>query len=158
MKDQTTTPAATSTIATPDWRSCSRPVPGLIDTGDIIEAKDASVMIGEYLRLPDTQRQNPDELIFGFSFGLNKIYELLRRIEHYNDTASEKIVALRVYNAMSVRPGHTEPLPDRCIVPVLESGDDVYKVVPLFGDPLIIGGSRPCPNQCGFTFVDLQNV
>lgn len=164
MKNQTQQAeiATIQVAANVDWQDCETARLNLNQVGTLIEKTEAAKYLEQYLEHPYTPARDNKGHIFGFLYGLDKVTEFLQKIEAYNKLSTEKIVALRIYHAISERddtatvpPIKYPPLRDQIIVPVLESGEDLYKVLPISGDDdIILGKSRPCPNQCGVMFID----
>nr|WP_294875252.1 hypothetical protein [uncultured Pedobacter sp.] len=125
----------------------------LINAGKPITEAKARQGITDYLAT--TTGPNDPKNIFGFEYGLNTLRTFMEEIDAYNKNAGEKIVAVRIYHAITIRDNDTTKTPkrDEILVPVLESGNDLYKVAPIVGPPIIVGDTRPCPNQCKFTLL-----
>ena len=148
METQTNTPQALANLDV-----CDTYPQDLINAGNHITEARARESIGYYLSA--STGPNDPEHIFGFEYGLNTLRTFMEKIEAYNKNATEKIVAVRIYHGVSIRPNDASKKPrrDEILMPVLESGNDLYKVAPIFPNDIIVGDTRPCPNQCKFTFI-----
>jgi len=148
METQTNTPETEA-----NYDVCGTHPQDLINAGNPITEERAREGIAYYLA--GTTGPNDPEHIFGFEYGLNTLRNFMGNIDDFNKTASMKIVAVRIYHAVSIRPNDPSKKPkrDEILMPVLENGDDLYKVPPIVGPPIIVGDTRPCPNQCKLTFL-----
>jgi len=148
METQTNSPQVAANLDV-----CETYPQDLINAGNPISEERARESIGYYLAA--TTGPNDPEHIFGFEYGLNTLRTFMGQIDDYNKNAGEKIVAVRIYHAVSIRPNDASKTPkrDEILIPVLESGNDLYKVAPIVGPPIIVGDTRPCPNQCKLTLL-----
>ncbi len=134
----------------------------LLNAGKFITEPQAKASLNAYFQEPGVPPRTDKSHIFGHTFGLNTLKRLFADIESYNlDQENEKdmIKGIRVYYGKCVRNDPDFPvLPkdqkyrDVFFMPVLANGDDIYKVNKLLGKNMIVGGSRPCPNECKQTF------
>lgn len=148
METQTNTPETEA-----NYDVCDTYPEDLINAGNPITEERARESIAYYLA--GTTGPNDPEHVFGFEYGLNTLRAFMEKIEDYNKSATEKIVAVRIYHGVSIRPNDITKTPrrDEILIPVLESGNDLYKVTPIIGPPIIVGDTRPCPNQCKLTLL-----
>ena len=130
----------------------------IADFGKFFGAIEGTQNLAEYFRLTNTSPNDPN-LIFGQLLGLNTFKKLIAKIDAYNNgtPAADQISALRVYNAMSMRPflpapDNTKLLADIIIMPVLANGKDLYTIYQLTDPNLMLGEAMPCPNQCATGF------
>ncbi len=146
--------------------ACQNAKIDLVNAGDIINVEEARLSVLNYLQdapmAPDDKRH-----IYGYTFGLNKLKEFYNKIESYNNDPKNdlKIEGVRIYHGKSIREKPSLPLiegilyKDVVLMPIVEGGDDLYKILPPFkdknGEEIILGESRPCPNQCGSSFIDV---
>lgn len=147
-----------------DWKNCITSVVNLNNAGEFIKKETAQIYLGTYLESIGHDSDTDPDHVFGFLYGLDKVLEFFGKIAKYNQTADgdQKIVAVRIYHAISTRviagsnpPKRSSLLRDAIIVPVLGTGEDLYKIMPFLGDEdIILAESRPCPNQCGVKFID----
>ena len=151
-------------IVNADWKDCITSKVNLNNAGEFIKKETAVAYLGDYLASIGRDSHKDPDHVFGFLYGLDKVLEFCGKIAKYNQTADgdQRIVAVRIYHAISTRviagsvpPERSPLLRDAIIVPVLATGEDLYKIMPLFGDEdIILAESRPCPNQCGVKFID----
>ncbi|WP_131539147.1 hypothetical protein [Pedobacter nototheniae] len=151
--------------------ACDRMAVNLENAGNFISSGTAEAYLKEYFQTERIPDPSDEGLIYGHTFGLNKLKTLLANIDKYNDTAAqnEDIKGIRIYYAYSQRNDADFPLDpkDGCfkdlfILPVKCDGTDFYDVkdeVSLNdksarGEEFILGESRPCPNQCGLTLYE----
>lgn len=134
-----------------------------IDTlaGEIIDVEKAKASLRaykEYMRFMFAD-YNPQRDIYGFSFGLKKIDDLVKGIRKYNKkNPTAPIVGLRVY--MGRAADINTIIPDVMLMPILHTGDNLYDIDPDFesttkanrqvnvDDPGVLNTSVPCPNRC----------
>ncbi|WP_316802945.1 hypothetical protein [Pedobacter nototheniae] len=140
---------------------CSRMPVNLKNAGKFIKQNEAIKSLEAYFvdaRIPDPTAK---EIIFGHTFGLNKVRKLLDNIDEYNnkvDQEEKEIKGIRIYYGYGLRHDpefglepKDGPFRDVFLMPVLASGEDLYGVYRLVEEDLILSESRPCPNQCGLT-------
>lgn len=106
---------------------------------------------------------NPNDptVVSGHILGLDKIRQLLQKIDDYNAAnPALPIDGVRTYQARSVQNinGSPQTVDDIFLMPILSDGTDLYPVYPettaakvtaTGDDGVILGNSRPCPNLCG---------
>lgn len=135
----------------------------LCTAGKFIEQGEAAIRLSAYFKASGTSPKDPHN-IFGHTFGLNNIRTMLYNIDQYNANppAGAKLVkGIRVYLGYSRRDDPDFPMNpvdgsfnDLIFMPVLEDGNDYLQIYELTGTDVILSGSRPCPNECGFCFID----
>jgi hypothetical protein len=135
---------------------CTKMPINLINAGEFINAAAAKESLLAYSMEPNVQPLNDPNHIFGHTFGIQKLREFLLKMDLYNAGEiddEDKIYGVRIYYGKSKRSDPDFPLPDEAlrdvfIMPVKKNGEDLYRVVPLLAENMILSGSRPCPNQC----------
>jgi hypothetical protein len=143
--------------------NCSLMPADLLNAGRFITPDEATLSLRDYLNEPGTPPADAPGHIYGHTFGLQKLRELMLNIDVYNSqqvSDDTRVQGVRMYYGKSARRDPAFPLSppgvkvrDVFMMPVLKDGNDLFKLNPVAGDAdLILGESRPCPNQCGFTF------
>ncbi len=160
MTDENKAPEQTQ-AATADL--CVQMPVNLCDAGEIINIDDAAKSLQRYFALPGTLPQHDPKHVYGHTFGLNRIRQMLFDIDVHNtklQPGEKKIAGLRIYYGVSERHDSDFPVvgfcPDLIFMPVMEDGVDLYTIHSLSGNETVLSGSRPCPNQCGtpLMFID----
>src|SRR6187402_2984007 len=107
---------------------CHLVTTGINDLGTFIKQGEAKQRIADYFKVTHTSPTDPN-LIFGQVLGLNPFKALIAKIDAYNigQSPAEQICAIRIYNAMSLRPYLPSPddktlLADIVVIPVLANG------------------------------------
>jgi len=132
------------------------------DQGDPIDTLKAAKKLAAYKAIRDVDgTYDAKKDIYGFAFGLNTIKELTTAIDKYNAAhPANSITGIRVY--MGISSTSTGPIPDAFLMPVLQSGHNLFDIDPDFGKeklapkemvfdadaPPIVNTSAPCPNRC----------
>jgi hypothetical protein len=134
----------------------------LINAGEFITDIAARRSLNSYFKEPGVPDPEDKSHIYGHTFGLNKFREMLEKIDKHNSEIKDddlRIHGVRVYYGKSKRndPDFVLDPPDGefrdvFFMPVLKSGKDLYTIHKLRDGGIILGSSRPCPNQCGFQF------
>ena len=133
-----------------------------IDEGVFLKYSKAKKYLDDFLN-EDAQPTTSDE-IYGFTFGLKKIKDLMGKIERHNDDENNiPIHGLKFYYAKSVRKNNPKKNRDLIVVPTNINNDDLWPIhvrhlkesdlklstEQLNGDDeIVLCESRPCPNQC----------
>lgn len=137
---------------------CLKMPDNLINAGKFLGVGAATASLQEYFREPGVPPSTDEDHIYGHTFGLSKLREFLYKIDIYNASKvddNERIYGFRVYYGKCKRDDPDFPMDpiddlyrDVFFMPVVKSGEDLYKLHPLIDPELILGSSRPCPNQC----------
>ncbi len=144
---------------------CSEENNNPIGVGTRMKEDSARIAVLNYLQNAPMGRHD-ERHFFGFTFGLDTLKKFMDDIDKHNNKstvpANEKIEGVRIYYGKTIRENPNLPeqkgvmLPDLIFVPVMPNGKDYYtKVLPekLNDDDMILGESRPCPNQCKLEFL-----
>lgn len=127
----------------------------LINAGEFISESEAHASLEKYFKEPGVPSPTDPDHIYGHTFGLNKIRQLMNKIDVYNKSAEEEkqVHGIRIYYGKCRRrdPKYSQKgeLRDVFLMPVIKDGSDLYKVDRFFDGEFIVGEGRPCPNQCG---------
>lgn len=153
---------------TSDVIPCDDMKVNLENAGNFISPKEAEASLNRYFIEAGITDIHDTKLIYGHTFGINKLTELLANIDKHNgmvSTNDEKIKAVRIYYGNSQRHDNDFELNpkdgffnDLFIMPVLSTGRDLFNVHALREENIILGESRPCPNQCGLTLLEAEKV
>lgn len=131
--------------------------------GAFLNEEAARASLQCYFEQPGVPAPDDPDHIYGHTFGLDTMKEFISNIDTYNSNISnetDRINAIRVYYGMSQRHDPDFPLnpkdgyfKDVFFMPVLATGEDLYKIHHLLPAVPVLGESRPCPNQCGLGFL-----
>lgn len=145
-------------LATTDDPLCLQMQTNLINAGKFMTELEATDSLLAYFHDPTTPDPNLKSHIYGHTFGLNKLRQFLFNIDLYNSNIEddeERLYGVRIYYGISKRSDPDFPLDppngdfrDVFFMPVLKDGRDLYTIKTLTDPGLILGNSRPCPNQC----------
>lgn len=131
-------------------------------TGEFITPEEAALKLADYKawRKAQDPAYDPKADVYGFVFGLDRMKELLERVEEINLHYPDSIVAIRVYQARKSVPGTKYGISDVFLVPVDSRGKNIFPIDPDFdgitsprlkspaGDGLILNKASPCPFDC----------
>jgi hypothetical protein len=134
------------------------------DTGELISSNKAAKLLVDYKDFKDPKYSAKKD-IYGFSFGINKVNEFMKKIDDHNKKFpyphERSITGVRVYFGM--RNIKREKLTDTLIndvflVPVIKKGGKNFYPIDNDHDPnsktfaaetkMILNSSLPCPNHC----------
>jgi hypothetical protein len=107
---------------------------------------------------------DPKKDIYGFVFGLDKVKQLIAKIDTINKHHPDSLVAIRIYFGRSRGSGKGE-VPDIFVLPVDKNHNNMYPVdddsktlgaasayksknAKMLDEVAILNTSVPCPNKC----------
>lgn len=127
------------------------------ESGDFIKSDEAYGLLEQYKaerRRTVGPGYDATKDIYGFVFGINKLKELIQRIDKINAAKKDSLVGIRVYYTRSMRFGSA--IPDVLLIPVSPKKENIYPIDDdLAGaekfaaeQMMILDTSVPCPNKC----------
>jgi hypothetical protein len=132
-----------------------------ISTGDFISPDAAHMMLNDYhaRRRASDGNYDPENEIYGFTFGREKVRELLTKMDAFNKDNTdpkEEIIALRVYYGWKMDTVLNTEHNDVFMIPVKrDSSKNIYPIDDNWDkdnsfveNSMILNMSLPCPTKC----------
>lgn len=160
ISDDTSRISSTQTVSeySDDFIDSLRSSPITKTSGDFITADEAWGKLEMYKKYRRNQNSsyNPKKDVYGFTFGVERLRQLIAKIDSLNIKHSDSLAGVRVYFARRKRTGTPPEINDVFLIPVGKNGRNVYPVDDDYNpnkivaeEPvLILNRSSPCPNQC----------